>query len=54
MMMELLGNIEGVQEIIGDILIHGRTMEKHYKRLEETLKLTEESGIKLKPEKCWV
>ena len=37
-MSELLGDIEGVQVIIDSILIHSRTMEKHDKRLEETLK----------------
>ena len=48
-MTELLGDIEGVQVIIDDILIHGRTMKEHDKRLKETLKLIEESGIKLNP-----
>ena len=52
-MTELLGDIEGVQVIIKDVLIHGRTMEEHNKRPEETLKLIE-SGIKLNPGKCEV
>ena len=51
LMTELLGDIEGVQEMIDDILIHSRTMEEH-KRLEETLKLIEELGIELNLEKC--
>ena len=51
-MTELLGDIEGVQVIIDNILIHGRTMEEHGKRLEETLKLIEESVMKLNPGKC--
>ena len=50
-MTELLGDIEGVQVIIDDILVHGKTMEKHNKRQEETLELIEESGIKLNPGK---
>ena len=51
-MLELLEDIEQVQVIIDDTLIHGRTMEEHNKRLEETLKIIEESEIKLNPRKC--
>ena len=51
-MTELLGDIKGVQVIIDDILIYDGTMEEHHKRLEETLKLIEESGIKLNSGKC--
>ena len=51
-MTELLGDIEEVQVIIDDISIHSRTMEEHDKRLEETLKMIEESGIKLNQGKC--
>ena len=51
-MTELLGELKGVHVIIDDILIHGRTMEEHDRRLEEVLKLIEKSGIKLNAEKC--
>ena len=38
-MTELQGDIGGVQVIIDDLLMHGRTMEEHDERLEETLEL---------------
>ena len=49
--------IAGLQDIIcvkylDDVLIHGRTFEKHVKNAEKFLQQLRESGIKLNPAKC--
>lgn len=51
-MLELLAGLEGVEAIIDDTLIYGRTVEEHDERLQKVMDRIEASGLKLNPEKC--
>ena len=51
-MTEMLRDLQGVEVIIDDILIHGKTREEHDKNLEDVLRRISESGLKLNYEKC--
>ena len=46
-MNEMLYNIEGVEVIMDDILVHGTTIEDHNKKLQEALKRCREKNWKL-------
>ena len=51
-MSEILTDVEGAEAIIEDVLIYGRTVEEHDKRLEETLRRIHYAGLRLNREKC--
>ena len=51
-MLELLQDHEGVEVIIDDILVHGRTREEHDARLKRVLETVSKSGLKLNYQKC--
>ncbi|XP_014676826.1 PREDICTED: uncharacterized protein K02A2.6-like [Priapulus caudatus] len=51
-MTELLHGLEGVEVIMDDILVHGRSMEEHERRLTEVLTRLQEAGLRLNREKC--
>ena len=51
-MTDLLRGIEGVEVIIDDILIHGKTRKEHDRRLDTVLRRIQDSGRKLNREKC--
>lgn len=51
-MTDLLCGIEGVEVIIDDILIHGKTRKEHDRRLDTVLHRIHDSGLKLNREKC--
>ncbi|XP_021372001.1 uncharacterized protein LOC110462385 [Mizuhopecten yessoensis] len=51
-MLELLTGLEGVEAIIDDTLIYGKTQEKHDKRLTKVLDRIRASGLKLNKDKC--
>lgn len=51
-MTELLHGINGVEVIIDDILIHGKTRKEHDDRLDTVLHRIQDSGLKLNREKC--
>lgn len=45
-------DIEGVEPYIADIVVHGKTIEEHDRRLEQVLKVATEYNIKFNSEKC--
>ena len=51
-MQELLEGHEGVEVIVDDILVHGRTREEHDTRLKRVLETVNKSGMKLNYQKC--
>ena len=51
-MTELLHGIEGVEVIIDDILIHGKTRKEHDDRLDRVFRRIQDSGLKLNRDKC--
>ena len=51
-MDRILQNVEGVKCLLDDILIVGRTREEALKRLDKTLSILEDQGLKLKESKC--
>ena len=51
-MAELLEGLEGVEVIMDDILVHGRTVEEHDRRLAAVLRRIHESGMRLNKAKC--
>ncbi len=51
-MESLLQGMPGVAIYIDDILVAGKDVEDHLKKLEQVLKKLEEAGLKLKREKC--
>ena len=50
--MEVFGDEEGVEVIIDDILVHGKTMEEHDARLARVMKIIQDVGLRLNKEKC--
>ena len=51
-MTELLSDLDGVEVIIDDILIYGKTMQEHDARLNRVMERIKLSGLKLNREKC--
>ena len=51
-MDRILRGVDGVKCLLDDILIVGRTKEEAVRRLEKTLSVMEEHGLKLKMNKC--
>ena len=51
-MSEILKDVPGVSVYQDDILIHGKDLEEHDQRLEQTLNVIEKSGLKLNKDKC--
>src|SRR5690606_26660647 len=51
-MDQLLKRISGVAARLDDILISGKDQSELLERLESVLKILEESGLRLKKEKC--
>ena len=50
----LFSHLEGVDTSMDDIIIYGATPEEHDQRLEATMKVVKEVGLKLQKEKCEV
>ena len=51
-MQDLLQNHEGVEVIIDDILVHGKTQAQHDARLKKVLETVNASGLTLNYQKC--
>ena len=51
-MQQVLENCEGVENINDDIIVHGKTAEKHDERLQKALERIQERGLTLSKEKC--
>ncbi|XP_033728239.1 uncharacterized protein K02A2.6-like [Pecten maximus] len=51
-MAELLSGLDGVEAIIDDTIIYGKTLEEHDQRLRKVMDRIQESGLKLNKEKC--
>ena len=51
-MTEMLEGVEGVEASQDAILVVGRTMEEHDKKLKKVLDVIEEAGLKLNLKKC--
>lgn len=51
-MEELLKDHEGVEVIVDDILVHGRTMQEHDARLKKVMETVTRSGVRLNHRKC--
>lgn len=50
-MTDLFGDLEGVEIVMDDMLVHGKTLEEHNNRLEAVLKRARENDLKLNPKK---
>ena len=51
-MSELFENEAGIEIIIDDILVHGKTAEEHNRRLERTLRILQDVVVILNMSKC--
>ena len=51
-MSEPFENDAGIEVIIDDILVHGKTAEEHNRRLERTLRILQDVGVILNMSKC--
>jgi hypothetical protein len=51
-MSELLQDCDGVEVIMDDILIHGKSQQDHDQRLQKVLDTIQASGLKLNKDKC--
>ena len=51
-MVHQFGEMEGVEIVVDDILVHGRSYEEHNKRLTNVLKKAREINLKLNRKKC--
>ena len=51
-MIELLGGLEGVEVIIDDVLVHGKTQQEHDARLKKVLDTMNRAGLQLNNDKC--
>ena len=49
----LLWGLDGVSIYLDDILIAGRTLDKHLHRLSEVLERLQKSGMRLNKQKCF-
>ncbi|XP_052895580.1 uncharacterized protein K02A2.6-like [Anopheles moucheti] len=48
----MLGDLEGAEAFLDDVLVFGRTQLEHDRNLENTLKRIEDYGFRIKIEKC--
>ena len=51
-MSELFENEAGIEVIIDDILVYGKTTEEHNRRWERTLRMLQDVGVILNMSKC--
>jgi hypothetical protein len=51
-MTELLDGLDGIEDIIDDILVYGKTRKEHDKRLDALFEKIHLSGFKLNRDKC--
>ena len=51
-MTEMLNGLDGVDVIMDDMIIYGKTLEEHDKHLNETLNRIHNAGMKLNKDKC--
>ncbi|XP_052817965.1 uncharacterized protein K02A2.6-like [Mya arenaria] len=51
-MTDILRDLDGVEVIIDDILVHGKNVKEHDKHLEMALRKIQDSGLKLNKDKC--
>ena len=51
-MTEIFGDIEGVEIVIDDVLVHGATREEHDMRLRKVLQRAREANLKFNKSKC--
>lgn len=51
-MVTHFGSMEGVEIVIDDILVHGKTLEEHTDRLKKVLEKARTIGLKLNSAKC--
>ncbi|XP_063634829.1 uncharacterized protein K02A2.6-like [Cydia splendana] len=49
---QILEELEGVESFVDDIIVYGRTLEKHDARLKSLLDRSREVGIKFNKQKC--
>ena len=49
-MMNVFGHLEGVEVVVDDLLVHGKTPEEHNKRLIKVLEVARKNNIKLNKE----
>ena len=50
-MLTLFGDINGVEIVVDDILVHGRSVQEQNSRLTQVLQCARELGLKLNKEK---
>ena len=53
-MVSAFGNIEGVEVVVDDLLIHGTTLKEHNERLQKVLEKCREINLKLNKSKCQI
>jgi transposase InsO family protein len=53
-MQEILGHTDGVAHFQDDIIIAGKTVQEHDRRLDEVLQKLKEAGVKLNKDKCMI
>ena len=53
-MRKLLGDLEGVDNYIDDILVHSEHWEEHMRLLTEVFKRLTTAGLTVRPSKCRV
>ncbi len=51
-MVHQFGDITGVEVVVDDLLVHGKTIEEHNERLEKVLKKARDINLKLNKKKC--
>ena len=49
---QVVSDIEGVQNIADDLIVHGKSIEEHYQSLHKVLQRLEEKNLTLSPMKC--
>ena len=48
----MVSDIDGVQNIADDLIIHGKNNEEHDRNLHRVMRRLEEKNLTLNPEKC--
>ena len=51
-MIRQFGDIEGVEVVVDDLLVHGKTEDEHNERLIKVLKKAREINLRLNKQKC--
>lgn len=51
-MTEILDRLQGIHNLMDDILVYGATREEHDNRLRAALQQLAQSGAPLNPDKC--